>query len=625
MRKNELDYDAMSVAELLGESNNYAVPPYQRGYAWGDEQIEQLLEDILESFQRTPDESYILGQTILCKNQSGEGLEIVDGQQRITTIFLLVTLAWRRLQTANQALPFAQAQAIRFNTISGLLFRVDASEKIIPRVEVSKDGRDYVERILNGVDLGGEGADESQTQENIRGAKGQIEAFFDKELLETESLFGFTWHILHNVLFFSLTLSSPKQALGVFAKMNNRGLTLDDADLLKNLLFQKATDDEYSKLSNQWDKASQELFKARLKRIKSMQFLLKALVGIETGESIPTSKIFDRWEELLTSTEGLDSESEAEKSRRIHEKTLEFANSLSARAKHLQLLSNGKTPVGSNSPINFGTYFFKWVQHLEVLLAGDHLEADAFRHLSRIVEDRVVLSIFAGEKNQKFEAMVHKWSRNISKLHSLASREEIIAASVDALVSVDELLEDARTETSRLSYRVQTQRHKLRYLLARISRDLEIEAGEATEQKELREFMQSPNRRLGQSGFHLDHVFPQSESKRPLWPGAPENYELVHSLGNLVLLHGGDNSEQSDALPDEDVKVNNFAGSLVINRMLCSDTELGAMPQRVKQTIDSGRQSCTANLSSWGEDAIKARFDFFWEIFSSSVRKSLTA
>jgi hypothetical protein len=407
--------------------------------------------------------------------------------------------------------------------------------------------------------------------------------------------------------------------------MNNRGLTLDDADLLKNLLFQKATDEEYSKLSNQWDKASQELFKARLKRIRTMQFLLKALVGIDTGESVPTSKIFDRWQEILTGTEKDKKLSEAEKDARVHEKTLEFANSLSARAKHLQLLSNGKTPSGNDSPINFGTYFFKWVQHLEVLLAGDHLESDAFRHLSRVVEDRVVLSIFAGEKNQKFEAMVHKWSKSIGELHSHASREEIISASREALMNMDELFEDARTETRRLSYRIQTQRHKLRYVLARISRHVEIQAGEATEQKDLREYMQAPNRRQGQAGFHLDHVFPQSEAKRPLWPDAPETYESIHSLGNLVLLHGGDNNEQSDALPTEEVKVNNFAGSLVINRMLCTDEDLGAMPQRVRQAIEAGRVACKASLAKWDANAIDVRFDYFWEIFSSSIKQSLTA
>ena len=261
---------------------------------------------------------------------------------------------------------------------------------------------------------------------------------------------------------------------------------------------------------------------------------------------------------------------------------------------------------------------------MEVLLAGDHLQSDSYSHLSRIVEDRVVLAIFAGEKNQKFEAMLHGWSKSVSGLHSLASREEILAASAPALVNLAELLEDAKTASRRLTYSVQTQREKQRYLLARVARILEVRSGEAPEQKSLRDFMQAPIRNQGQGGFHIDHVFPQAEGKMQYWP-KPETYADIQTLGNLVLLHGGDNNAQSDALPTDQVKIDNFAGSLVINRILCADQALAAMPARVRQVIDAERPLCPVGLSQWDSAAIETRFNYYWSVFSDSLQKSLEA
>lgn len=621
MKKNELDYDAPSVSDMLGEQFNYRVPAYQRGYAWGDEQVGQLLEDTLDSFQRNPDDSYILGQIILSYSGENGTLEIVDGQQRITTLYLLIASAWTILDAADRKEAFGVATKVQFNSVTGKLFRADSQGDLAPRVQVSKAGQEYISKILAGESLS-EAEDESLTQQNIRSAHNQIQEFFNKELNTPDELFRYLWFVLQKVLFFSLTLSSAAQALSVFAKMNNRGLTLDDADLLKNLLFQTASDDEYTKLSKHWDAATDELFKARLKRVKSMQFLLKALVGVETGESISNPSVFEKWKEILTEVEeGVDPKS-VEAFQAIRSRTNTFASTLPARAKNLQHLSHCKTPSGEEAPYNYGSYWFKWVQHFEVLLAGDHLQSDSYRQLAHVVEDRVVLSIFSGEKNQKFEAMVHKWSRNISLLNSFATKEEILEASATALENVDELLEDAKLSISRLDYRIKSQRDKQRYLLARIARSLEIEAEEATDQVELKDFMQTAPKRSRTPGNHLDHVFPQSESKRGDWKDG-SNYDLIHTLGNLVLLHGSDNSFQSDALPDEEIKTTNYASSFVVNKMLCPEGSLRALPNRILKVVHLKDEFGIAVLTDWGPIAIQNRFNLYWHLFEKSIRKTL--
>lgn len=74
----------VNLAEL--QKFSFTIPTYQRPYVWGDEQIEKLLGDFYKSFQHNKDEDYYIG-TILT-NENGKEAELIDGQQRFTTLWL---------------------------------------------------------------------------------------------------------------------------------------------------------------------------------------------------------------------------------------------------------------------------------------------------------------------------------------------------------------------------------------------------------------------------------------------------------------------------------------------------------------------------------------------------------
>ena len=70
-------------------------------------------------------------------------------------------------------------------------------------------------------------------------------------------------------------------------------------------------------------------------------------------------------------------------------------------------------------------------------MAGKHLTERSYRDLATIVDARVMLSQFAGEKNQDFERLAHKWAQKVMALNSNASRDEILTASSDVLKPQD--------------------------------------------------------------------------------------------------------------------------------------------------------------------------------------------
>lgn len=111
------------ISQLFDISANvvYAIPRYQREYTWTRNQWENLFDDVTEN-----DPGYFLG-SIICINQSGDALstqrlEVVDGQQRLTTLSLLFAAVYDALKRHEQELDSDQ-QFEMFNLKRKLVFR----------------------------------------------------------------------------------------------------------------------------------------------------------------------------------------------------------------------------------------------------------------------------------------------------------------------------------------------------------------------------------------------------------------------------------------------------------------------------------------------------------------------
>ncbi|AZY50870.1 DUF262 domain-containing protein [Bordetella avium] len=92
MHSEQLTPHLLTVCGLFENEAVYTVPVYQRNYAWGSEQIEQLISDILDA-SKEGEQSYFLGNLVTQQRtlRSAQGFEVVDGQQRLTTLYLLLS------------------------------------------------------------------------------------------------------------------------------------------------------------------------------------------------------------------------------------------------------------------------------------------------------------------------------------------------------------------------------------------------------------------------------------------------------------------------------------------------------------------------------------------------------
>lgn len=87
------------VRELLADSSRYLVPMYQRNYAWGEGEINQLIQDVQDYQQHKPNQPYYIGTLVVFERSDGQ-FEVIDGQQRFTTLTLLA-FALKRISEGN--------------------------------------------------------------------------------------------------------------------------------------------------------------------------------------------------------------------------------------------------------------------------------------------------------------------------------------------------------------------------------------------------------------------------------------------------------------------------------------------------------------------------------------------
>ena len=615
-----LDYQPLSVSDLFNHNHYYAVPKYQRGYSWGSEQVRELLDDLLEAFAEHQEEPYLLGQIIVCptnpKNKEIDSSliqwDLIDGQQRCTTLYLILLSILNILEDipAEQVNP---RDKVRLNLLGMETKVLDTKDNVLPRIRVASNGQDFLSDILDGspsqTPIG-------PTQKNLSIAKEEIDSFLGKNFVpgKGEKLTEFVDYVLEKVFIVRLALESDSQAMRVFQKVNNRGLTLDDADLIKNYLFQKVQSDrEFENLAEMWDSATNTVSTARLRRVQSMEFLMKALIGIRTGESVSTSKLYSRWVKLLETEDDVQ----------------ELAAKLPSSARHLVRISKGHIPQNDQkTDLSFGTNMQSWIQQFEILLAGSKIEVPEYEILLRMVEDRTMLSYWAKEPSQDFERIIHPWAKAVSELEVKPSMSEILKTAEGALVRFDELSEAAFRGILNLSYSVPAHRDRIRYVLARVNQS--FQASFEVTARPLREFMTTSKN--GEPGYDLDHIFPKSQAQRAAWvPSEDKNKKFgnedrseksIHSIGNIILLYNEPNAQQGDALPWEQEKLENLAnGQLYVNSLL---TEEKYWPgyKNANGKLSKIQKTYPPEAHEWTEDSVDRRAEFYWSVLLADIKKN---
>lgn len=253
-----IEVNKQSVEALLGSGKTkpFVIPEYQRPYAWTDEQVETLFEDLWE-FTATSggterEGSYFLGSVVAYENEDGEQ-EIIDGQQRITSLFLLLRAIYTKLVAtpvtertpeANNFIGKIEPAIWRTNKLTGT---VDFKNILLTSRVVNNEGNETLRSILE------TGNADENAKDNYSKNYRHFQGLFDKHSTENPLMvYQFIYALLNQAILLPITADTQDTALTIFSTLNDRGLPLSDADIFKAKIYNQLDADAKKDFIERW-------------------------------------------------------------------------------------------------------------------------------------------------------------------------------------------------------------------------------------------------------------------------------------------------------------------------------------------------------------------------------------
>jgi len=503
--------------------NFHIIPPYQREYVWQEKEVIQLLDDVLDAFSDNPEAEYFLGSLVVCKSVEGGKFEVIDGQQRLITLSLVLNNIKRQYEKNNE-----DCASIKKLLYSATI--TETGETVHSNIiDIRYEGKEVLYDLYNTDD------DEKINPKMIEGlpgktifdAHGHISSFFYSNF-STEDSFNqmkrFLGYLLNKVKVIQIETPEIGNALKIFETINERGISLDQIDLLKNLLFIQMERKQFSKLAKEWDKFKKSIAgqKVSEKPLRFLRYFIMANYDVakeQKGESVVREDNIYDW--FVKNESKCNYKSNAfQFVRKLHENADFYINLLRNRYHaddnvHLENLSK-----------LLGNAFR---QHLLILLSANALKEDWFNHLVRQLESVLFYYNITKEPPRDIEKRFASWTSEIRSIKNINHLNDFIQNRL-----LNEL--DVRIRSFESNFLTidtsSIQKYKLKYMLAKLTDFIEnLRVGEPKESS-IAQYLKS--------SIQIEHILPDNPSQElveAFSKGNKKEYDIYkNKIGNLALL-----------------------------------------------------------------------------------------
>lgn len=549
-----IDGKGKTIRELLA-NRKYSIDYYQREYKWEAKQLAELIDDLCDKFFESYDPTherpkvkdyghYFLGSIII----SAKGTEkfVIDGQQRLTTITLLLIYLRNLAQEEQKGL------------VADLIFSVSYGQRNF-NLDVP-DRTACMESLYLGTQY--QSPDDNESVANILARYSEIDDVFPSELKE-EALPFFTDWLIENVHLVEITAYTDGDAYTIFETMNDRGLSLTPADMLKGYLLANISDQETRTSANSiWKKRTVILNEIGKDEDDAG---IKAWLRGQYAESIRENKRgavpkdfdligteFHRWVRDQEERIGLRNSSEFSKF--IESDFVFYSKEYERLLRASKTLTPNLESVYLNNEHNFTLQY-------PLILAAINKTDDELTVSRKIRVVSSFVDILIHRRLWTFKAVDYRNMRyamfNVIKDIRGKSLEELADLLTQRLATEPQFSDN---QIFRLTSSNRKQVHRI---LARITDYLETQSGYAPRYLEYA-------KRGRQNAYEIEHI----------WADHPERHsgEFAHKndfaeyrnrLGDLLLLPKSFNASFGDKTYEE--KRPHYVGQNLLARSLCSE------------------------------------------------------
>jgi len=505
-----IDPKHLTLLQLL-QDRMFQIPQYQRAYSWGPRERKELLQDINTLIARQDDATHFMATVVVLARAKRtvvadkfDLVDVVDGQQRLTTLVMLLRAVERRLATLGV---YEKVQG----RINALLVKGDDLSLVLLQTnhDTSNVFRDYLRKGTR-PDV----VPRTQAEQNL--VRGILDCEEHVASLDAEGLLQITQVLFHRLTFIVHTLADERLVYTVFEVLNSRGLPVAWIDKLKSMLMAVAFEngDPDSAHLNELHEVWKDVYRALGLRQAASDEALRFAAVLLTGRVHK-----GRFLNLQGATEEMRDWCQQNTT-----KAIEASRWLSTVVEAL----NGLNERAALAPL-MGISQARFVA-LAIQLS-DLSEADKWTCMAQW--EKTIFRVFG---------IASKDARTLSgalvRLGKRIYRDKITAATICAELkamsseksygTIRDQLENQNSYDDKKAY--------LRYLLYRYEEHVAEQEGETIDHTVwARIWAARPDETI-------EHIHPQSTGNSDGWDGDL----LVHRLGNLTLLPRGVNSSLSD-------------------------------------------------------------------------------
>ena len=246
-----------SIDALLTGDRQYQIPDFQRPYVWEEPQAIALVNDLLGAW-RTNDGDYFLGSVVLVQHPSGDDVDIIDGQQRMTTLCILLALL-RHLAGVGSGLhgDLSKRLSIAESTFKGLDER--------PRLLVRECDREFFDTFIVGdnidslLDVDASALTPASVRRINDNARAMLDVLSDPDVLAPDEVQSFVQYLMLQVSLIEVSTDSYQAAHRIFAVLNTRGVPLSAADIFKARVLAHVESDARARYAALWEQSIDSL------------------------------------------------------------------------------------------------------------------------------------------------------------------------------------------------------------------------------------------------------------------------------------------------------------------------------------------------------------------------------
>ncbi|NJN72554.1 MAG: DUF262 domain-containing protein [Limnothrix sp. RL_2_0] len=249
--------------QLLGNGLSYRVPPFQRDYSWTEDEWEDVWQDILGLFEEDGEPAHYMGYLVL-QSSDNKRFDIIDGQQRMTTISVMILAGLAYLEDLIEANLDAEKNRRRKDQLQNSYIGYIDPVSLIPRskLELNRHNNRFYQTYLVPLSLmprRGLNASEHLLRKAFEWFKSRFKLQCGTKINSGEQFAGMIDSLVDKLFFTVITVTDELNAFKVFETLNARGVRLSATDLLKNYLFSlistgETHETELKALEDRWER-----------------------------------------------------------------------------------------------------------------------------------------------------------------------------------------------------------------------------------------------------------------------------------------------------------------------------------------------------------------------------------